>query len=157
MRTILIALAIAAAGVSSPALADWQYTKWGMSPAEVALASKGAASISNGQPGDRYAGAEIGAVGTYQSGDYSFDAVFYFVANKLADIRLKLANSASQAYRLKNDLDGVYGKAFDESKSLYHLITYHDVPKNNRVDLLIIGDKATLEYRPLKDGSASGL
>lgn len=149
------ALLLAMLAFGSPAQADWQYTRWGMTPTQVAAASGGAVVVGTGDAGDRYSGAEIGAVGNYRSGDYRFHAVFYFVNNRLSDIRLKL--EGSDAYALKNSLDGVYGKPFRESRNAYHLITYHDAAKNNRVDLLIIGDSATLEYRPLKDASAAGL
>lgn len=135
--------------------AEWQYTKWGMTPAQVVAASKGAAILSTGLAEERYAGADIRATGVYTSGHYRFRTVFYFVDGKLADIRLKL--QGENHYNLKNDLLGVYGTPFKESVSL-RLTTWHDTKKNNRVDLLIIGDShTTLEYRPLKSESAGGL
>ncbi len=155
MKAMTIGAVALFVATSAPAHADWQYTKWGMTPEQVAAASKGAVTVGTGDPGDHYAGADIGATGTYVSGDYTFSAVFYFVQGKLADIRLKM--NGPDGYKLKNDLDGVYGKPFYESGGNFPLVTYHDVAKNNRVDLLMIGSSTTLEYRPLKNASASGL
>lgn len=138
----------------SAARADWQYTRWGMTPGQVVAASHGAVSTSSGDPGDHVEGEEVGASGTYASGDFKFRAVFYFINDKLADIRLKLLGS--DPYALKNSLDGVYGKPFYDSHDGF-IVTYHDAKKNNRIDLVTIGDLATLEYRPLVDASASGL
>lgn len=137
------------------ARADWQYTKWGMTPIEVAKASKGAVSVGNGDPKEEYDGAKIGAIGTYVSGDYQFKANFHFTDNKLVDVRLELIKG--EFYALKNALLGLYGKPFDESPRL-GLTTWHDISKNNRIDLLSIGSSyVMLEYRPLKNDSAAGL
>ena len=155
MRLKSMTLAGVLMAMPGAAHADWQYTKWGMSPTQVAAASHGAVQVGTGDPGDKYDGADIGATGTYASGDYRFKAVFYFVGGKLSDIRLSLL--AGENYALKNSLLGVYGRPFDASDDL-GLTTWHDTAKNNRVDLLIIGSNSTsLEYRPLKDTSATGL
>ena len=141
--------------VSGTAHADWQYTKWGMSPEQVAVASKGVVSVGKGHPDKEYKGAEIGATGTYTSGKYKFDVNFHFTEGKLVDVRLELI--AGEQYELKNDLLGLYGKPFYEGDSL-GLTTWHDTAKNNRVDLLMIGSGYTnLEYRLLKNENASGL
>lgn len=157
MKNVIALLALSSFCLATAAHADWQYTKWGMSPDQVAKASAGKVTIGAGDPGDRYDGATIGATGEYVSGDYHFDAVFYFVDNKLSDIRLKLLGG--DGYKLKNSLDGLYGKPFyAHDTSITSLTTYHDEKKNNRIDLLMIGaDSTTLEYRPLNDDSSAGL
>jgi hypothetical protein len=141
--------------VATPAMADWQYTRWGMTPAQVAVASHGAATTGNGEPGERVQGQEVGATGTYASGDFKFRSVFYFDRGKLVDIRLKLIGGNQND--LRNSLDGLYGKPFKEYKGILQVATYHDEKKNNRVDLTAIGDLVTLQYRPLVDASAAGL
>lgn len=158
MRKILL-LTVVTLTLTTPAKADWQYTHWGMTPDQVAKASGGNVSVGSGTPGDKYEGADIGAVGTYTSGEHQYDAVFYFKNDRLIDIHLKLKNATKKQWLvLKNSLDDLYGKPFKEIQYLMSLTTYHDKSKNNRVDLFMIGDDSvTLEYRPLKDESASGL
>lgn len=157
MKTLKILIAGASIGMSHPAHADWQYTRWGMSPAEVAAASEGQANLSGGEPGQKVTGYDIGAVGTYKAGEYNFESTFYFAKNKLSRVDLKLIGNDISG--LKSAIDGLYGKTFDESFSPVHRVyIYHDREKNNRVDLLIIGyQSASLSYRPLVNPDASGL
>jgi hypothetical protein len=58
-----------ALGFVSPAKADWQYTKWGMTPQQVAAASGGNAQLeTDGR----------GCTGTYRVGKFKFDVTFEF-------------------------------------------------------------------------------
>lgn len=155
IRVAACAAFIVLASNGTAAKADWQYTRWGMTPAQVAAASGGKVLAGVGRPGDRVDGQEVGAIGSYTSGVFKFEAVFYFVGGRLADIRLNLI--AGDRYALKSSLDGVYGRPFRESGGGLSIVTYHDVKKNNRVDLFTIGELSTLEYRPLVDRSAAGL
>jgi hypothetical protein len=157
MKRFVAIACIAASMVATSAHADWQYTKWGMSAEQVAKLSKGAVVTGPGAPGDHVDGETVGATGTYASGEYQFQATFYFVEDKLADVRLKLKDN--DGYALKNALNGLYGKPFDETAdSILNIVTYHDKVKNNRIDLIMIGkDSTTLEYRPLTDESSNGL
>ena len=139
---------------ANAAHAEWQYTKWSMTPAEVVSASKGEATLGSGEAEDVVPRENVGAVGTYVSGDYRFKVVFYFREDKLVDIRLGLI--AGTGPSLKNSLMGQYGLPFDDTPSI-GLTTWRDSIKNNRVDLLRIGSSTNLEYRPLVDASASGL
>lgn len=157
MKTVKILIAGASIAMSQPAYADWQYTRWGMSPAEVAAASEGQANLSGGESGQQVSGYDIGAVGTYKAGEYNFNSTFYFKNNKLSLVKLELMGNDVSG--LKGAIDGLYGKTFDQSVSPVHgVYIYHDREKNNRVDLLIIGYKsASLSYRPLVNSNASGL
>ncbi len=160
MRTAIFLVPLAALSLAAPAQADWQYTRWGMSPEQVAGASAGSVSLDSGTANDEIPGEKVGARGTYSSGPYNFKVVFYFSERKLVDVRLRLIsdNILDDAWKLKNDLDGIYGRPFAESGGIGPIITYHDPGKNNRVDLIIITNKfANLEYRPLRNASASGL
>ena len=156
MQGLRVAIVAASLCLSSAAHADWQYTKWGMTPVQVASASKGTVNVGKGKPDQEYEGAEIGATGTFTSGNYSFTVNFHFRDEKLVDVRLNLVRG--ERYALKNDLLGLYGKPFDESIGGLDLTTWHDPEKNNRVDLLMIGAGYTmLEYRPLRSENTSGL
>lgn len=84
-----IALALACCGVSA-AKADWEYTKWGMSPQDVLNASNGAAKASS-DPRPDSSGNVTKLVAPYQSGKLSFEAQFAFdAADKLASVTLVL-------------------------------------------------------------------
>lgn len=142
---------------NNPAYAAWQYTEWGMTPEQVAQASNGKAMLSFGESGDNIKGYNIGNVGSHKSGKYVFRSVFYFQSNKLILIKLE-TTSNNQCYGLANDLMGVYGKPFSQSKSAIGAIwTWQDTQKNNRVSLLSIGDDCSLDYKPLRSSNNSGL
>lgn len=153
VKTLVLCLALVC---STTAHADWQYTRWGMTPAEVAAASNGMVEVGTGDLKDAYDGAQIGATGTYAAGKFRFQASFYFIGGKLADVHLRLVGG--DPYALKASLLGVYGKPFSDVEGGFDVTTWHDQPKNNRVDLIMIDDGyTTLEYRPLLDDSAPGL
>src|SRR5687768_8936635 len=64
------------------AVADWQYTRWGMTVDEVVKASKGQLKPCDAQlcSGQELRGTkdEVRLIGNYASGQYSFKAYFYF-------------------------------------------------------------------------------
>lgn len=160
MRVPMTLLPLSALLLASPAYADWQYTRWGMTPEQVTAASSGKVTVGPGDPQEEYPSAKIGASGDYSNGEFSFKAKFYFANGKLVDVRLKLvsADLVGDGYKIKNALDGRYGKPFSESGGLMPIITYQDAENNNRIDLVMIGNRSTmLEYRPLRDASSSGL
>ena len=81
--------------VASPANADWQYTRWGMTPEQVKTSSRGAATENTDTELDAK---ELKAKLTapYRSGALLFRADFLFnSANKLSVVRLKLDDSGS--------------------------------------------------------------
>ena len=63
-----------------PAKADWEYTKWGMTPEQVASASKGAVKIIPQAQRKRIdeAKMESGAEGTFTDGELRLHVVFSF-------------------------------------------------------------------------------
>src|SRR4051812_26763659 len=75
---------------ASPALAGWEYTKWGMTPKQVVAASKGKAKLGNGEPGDRVVNEQVGALGTYHATGGEFGTIFYFREGKLNQVNLKM-------------------------------------------------------------------
>lgn len=75
----LIAIALAAVGIATPVAAvDWQYTRWGMSVAELVSASAGSVHEvpPEGEPAGR-AGVKM-AVGEYAAGPFRMTARFLF-------------------------------------------------------------------------------
>jgi len=146
--------------LSSPAVAGWQYTNWGMSPEQVVAASKGKASSGSGEPGDRVSDSplEVGAVGTHSSGKWQFRTVFYFDGGKLSYIKATLQNGEKGCGSLWADMKSVYGKPFSEDHdAIMGTAIWQDSTKNNRVALLEIGDLCAIDYKPLKSADNQAL
>lgn len=83
-----------------PAAADWQFTKWGMTPAQVKAASKGAAKellpdeAADSSPKDGHVKALLGS--DYVSGNFTFRAYFRFDAEqKLREVMLSNTSNGS--------------------------------------------------------------
>jgi hypothetical protein len=94
MRLLGIVLVLACCGVSA-AKADWEYTKWGMTPQEVVGASKNLAKASN-DPHPDSDGNVTKLVAPYQSGKFAFEAQFAFdTADKLASVTLVLNDKST--------------------------------------------------------------
>lgn len=85
MRLAVAALAMA--GLATPALADWQYTKWGMSPDEVITAANGTAQKVKDEKDKRVRKLPRLATGKASEGKVNFDVEFFFLDNKLSLIR----------------------------------------------------------------------
>jgi hypothetical protein len=92
MQLLGVVLALAGYGASA-AKADWEYTKWGMTPQQVIDASKDLAKPST-DPNDLLPDSDGNVsklVAPYQSGKFSFEAQFGFnAADKLASVTLVL-------------------------------------------------------------------
>lgn len=89
MKLFAIALALAACGVSA-AKADWEYTKWGMTPGQVAGAAKNLTKKSSDLHPDSD-GNVTKLVAPYRNGKFSFEAQFGFdAADRLSSVTLVL-------------------------------------------------------------------
>jgi hypothetical protein len=89
---IVLALACCGAGVAK---ADWEYTKWGMTPQQVLSASKNLAKPGTDLEPDSD-GNITKLVAPYQSGKFAFEAQFGFdAADKLASVTLVLGDAAA--------------------------------------------------------------
>lgn len=81
MRHQIAALLILlGAGSAVPAMADWEYTKWGMTPEQVAAASHGAVTVlpPNLRRRIEEAKMESGAEGTFTDGELRLHVAFGF-------------------------------------------------------------------------------
>jgi hypothetical protein len=76
-------LIVGGAGLAAPAMADWEYTKWGMTQEQVASASKGAVSVIPKAQRKRVEEAkmESGAEGTFTDGGLRLHVTFSFDTN----------------------------------------------------------------------------
>jgi hypothetical protein len=93
LQGVRILLVLACCGAST-AKADWEYTRWGMSPQDVVEASKNVAKeIADPRPDS--AGNVTKLTAPYQGGDYSFEAQFAFdPADKLASVTLVMKDNS---------------------------------------------------------------
>jgi hypothetical protein len=106
---------IALAAPFRPAVADWQYTKWGMSPEQVVKASAGAVMLTAARPigegsADDRSGLEMRAEGTFAAGPLHCDVSFGFdAAGRLAFVTYSIDDPARNGL-LKEWLVRRYGQ-----------------------------------------------
>src|ERR1700678_890561 len=94
MKLFGIALALVCCGASA-AKADWEYTKWGMSPQQVVSAAKNRTRKSSDLHADSD-GNVTKLVAPYQSGKFSFEAQFGFdAADRLSSVTLVLNDKSA--------------------------------------------------------------
>ena len=136
VRTLSISLIGITLLIASAAHADWQYTKWGMSPEEVVAASKGMVSRVTPEHLDRrrmetarivelaenkhtLASADMllarvdttnppSTMGKHDAGAFRFEAAMFFGESGLERVRLVLKDD-SQTTDLMNSLRSRYG------------------------------------------------
>ncbi len=161
MCAIRIAAAfILACVLGGPAFADWQYAKWGMTPAEVIEASAGKA-IRDDKPAANEQGDIIKLRAQHSAGDYQFVVFFKFDqrADKLTAVQLLLLNPA-RCDALRDELIAKYGSpARTASSSLSKETTWLGANNNNRIAIIDLGAGAlcSLEYSALSSSSRKGL
>lgn len=144
----------------NPAAADWQYTKWGMTPDEVIAASNGAASESTPSPDSEPSEIVTLASADYVASGYEFWVSFGFSADRrLSEVSLSLRDSDKCVY-LADALDRRYGRPVSREGGLLTVITWHEPDSGNSSELQVFGDDEIiwchLVYKPLL-GPDSGL
>jgi hypothetical protein len=94
MKLLGIVLALACCAASA-AKADWEYTKWGMTPQQVVSASKNLAKEGSDLHPDSD-GNVTKLVAPFQSGKFSFEAQFGFdTADRLSSVTLVLNDKST--------------------------------------------------------------
>ena len=141
---------------SAPALANWQFTKWGMSPAEVFEASNGAAPIGDIEEitEDR---SQIKNSGVYMVGSIPLRSRYHYIDNRLTMVELFVESSAT-CYVFRQNLGSQYGKPFsDMDEEIIKETTWKDTEKMNRIFLREIGESCWLRYSELGKDTRSRL
>jgi hypothetical protein len=161
----IISLAVAAIVYAWPisALADWQYTKWGMSVDQVIAASKGAASQTTPEISAQHSafdGSQAAKLSApYCSGTFQFTAYFMFGRrDTLTSVSLELA--AGDPHILIGELRTKYGKPTSEDADgvLNSLIWYAGGDMISIVEIESgAGTLATVSYQPRLTPDNSGL
>ena len=104
MKLLGMVLALACCGASA-AKADWEYTKWGMTPQQVVSASKNLAKEGSDLRPDSD-GNVTKLVAPYQSGKFSFKAQFGFdAADRLSSVTLVLNDKSTDMDMESMDMD----------------------------------------------------
>jgi hypothetical protein len=162
MRNAKRALAVVGLsfGIISVAHADWQYTRWGMTEAEVVKASRGQA-IPNPQLARTSTEVELAKLtAPYTTGAYNFEARFMFnrSTDKLTGVRLNLSD-ASKCIPLYHELVAKYGKPLSESNtSGMRIGKWQDRPSNMTIAILDIGQRTCeVMYGALVSANNKGL
>jgi hypothetical protein len=141
---------------ATPAFADWQYTRWGMSSDEVITASKGSLKRGDGQKSAQNSDTRQ-ATGSYVTGDLEFDANLWFGPDGLRTVSLSLRDD-KKCQDIQRDLLGKYGTPVERSGGTVQRLMWADREANNRVALVTTGlGYCQLSYEPLISGSSSGL
>ena len=147
MRALCLSFGILIALVSG-ASANWEYAHWGMTPEQVAAASKGMVKALPASARTTIAAANLrsGAEGTHKDGNLLLDVRFSFDAttNGLACVSYVVSNPAQNAL-LKDILIKRYGPPQSEGGLPAIGLQQLDWTKTDEINLMITtGERATV-------------
>jgi hypothetical protein len=169
-EAFLICESPAKAGWEDAKKADWEYTKWGMTPQQVVSASQNLATEGSDLRPDSD-GNVTKLVAPYQSGKFSFEAQFGFdVADRLASVTLVL-NDKSAGMDMGADMNMGQGKCYDLLVSVntaygppqgggsahmqYSIETWQDQTNKNNVTYTVLdGVGCYVQYSAIKSAAA---
>ncbi len=158
------------AGLEFAMKANWEYTKWGMTPQEVVSASKNLAT-EGFDPHPDSDGNVTKLVGPYQSGKLSFEAQFGFdPTDRLASVTLVL-NDKSAGMDMGADMNMGHGPCYDLRVSVntangepqgvrsahmqYTIETWQDQANTNKLTYTVLdGVGCYVQYSALKSVAA---
>lgn len=139
---------------STVAWADWEWTRWGMSPEQVVRASKGRATVLDPAAGkrlNRFEGTQILAVmSEYQAAGKVFEVRFGFDAERRLN-EVTLNAGADAFYDLVRMMTAIYGAPVDGSDRIIPGRTWIDRSKGNAIQLIKLNG-AVIQYRPVPKG-----
>ena len=169
MKLFGIALALVSCGASA-VKADWEYTKWGMTPEQVVSAAKNLTRKSSDLHPDSD-GNVTKLVAPYQSGKFSFEAQFGFdAADRLSSVTLVL-NDKSAGMDMGADMNMDHGGCHDLLASVktahgppqgggsahmqYSIETWQDQKNKNNVTYTVLdGVGCYVQYSAIKSAAA---
>ncbi|RDJ21997.1 hypothetical protein DWF00_27135 [Bosea caraganae] len=151
MRAVIVAIL---AMVPLAAKADWQYSKWGMNPAQVIEAARGAATPF--QDSSETADQRSKVVAPYQSGRHTFRSRFVFDrSDRLSIVMLELSDP-SRCPELYADLTQAYGPPQAKSPQGY-FPKWWDRKNGNVVTLVdMVRTICSIQYMPLGEAGTPG-
>jgi hypothetical protein len=177
MKLSGLVLALACCGASA-AKADWEYTKWGMTPEQVASAAKNLTKASSDLQPDSD-GNVTKLVAPYQSGKFSFEAQFGFdAADRLSSVTLVLNDKSAGMdmdmggdMKMAPDMNMAHGACHDLQVSVqtahgppqgggsahmqYTIETWQDRKNKNNVKYTVLdGVGCYVQYGAIKPAAA---
>lgn len=158
MRLLVCGVLLTAAlSLSQAAKADWQYTKWGMSPDQVVSASAGAVSRSTSSL-EGPNGTALLASGTYAVvPGFIAEATFGFTNGGLSAVQLKFPTDG-KCYAIGIKLTEQYGRADDAVDLLVSTKkTWNDTASGNKVVFNRFSESCYLTYQPINFRPKSSL
>ncbi len=150
LRGLAAALSVAIFGTITPALADWQYTQWGMSAAQVETASKGTAVVNKDRSLDA-ADLTAGLTAFFRGDKRPFTAVFLFDAvGKLSVVTLNPTDRIS-CDPIHSSLAAHYGTPVSTDQHKFgQTAQWNDVDGDNVVIFLDLGQgNCSIQYSSL--------
>lgn len=147
--------------IAAPACADWQYSRWGMTPDQVVAASKGAARLATDDERAQLDGPRTGprrtlAIGNHTAAGIPLSVRFVFDGDRLVLVSAGVTRPAD-AEPLRQALLMQYGQpAFVSRVSVLTQLGWSDQKNGNKVEFIHTrtGDGSAVNYSPL---SGSGL
>ena len=144
---------------ATAANADWQYTKWNMTPSQVIEASNGQAEMIKPLTREyRQRGKWVRS--SYKSGELAFDVVFRFDVNSkgLNMIKLRLKDKSQCDFlvsALKSEHENSIAKVISRG---WRILSWNDQKSNSRLSYIegrIGGSPVScgIEYTPTKSGA----
>ena len=171
MKLFGIAFALVSCGASA-AKANWEYTKWGMTPEQVVSAAKNLTRKSS-DPHPDSDGNVTKLVAPYRSGKFSFEAQFGFdAADRLSSVTLVLNDkSAGMDMDMGADMNMDHGGCHDLQVSVkttygprqgggsahmqYSIETWRDQKNKNNVTYTVLdGVGCYVQYSAIKSAGA---
>ena len=129
-----------------PVNADWEFTKWGMSPEQVVQASKGQAR----PPGPEEDISSVLLTQDWQSGRFLFTVSYIFKKDaggqRLREVKLQLRNTQLRG-QLLDALKKKYGTSKEERKGPINLVEWQH--SGDSIHYLTDLKDATILYQPL--------
>ena len=160
MRILFVTAIVAALFTPMTARADWQYTKWGMSPAQTQQASRGAlrAVTPAEAPKKSIMGVAPSLIGTYTAGPLQFEATLYFQPAGLYLVHLTQPDSGRNMEALAA-LRGAYGEPVSNETSMVGKVyRWRDDNLNLSVEAYSFSKGGfTINYQPLRTAASGRL
>jgi hypothetical protein len=139
------------------AYADWQFTKWGMTPEQVIAASGGSAVTPDAEKSKSCSSPSgedkcLAIMPSYKVGSYKFEVSFQFSERKLNRILLKV--DPKEYPNVREMLLGVYGEPISDKKTSFSSkAIWKDDRNKNSVSLNWMPDTyLTIYYEPIVTG-----
>ena len=148
-------------GITTSSYADWQYTKWGMTPAQVIDASKGSVVATNNKDKSSQSasdGSHKALLTTqYKSGKFKFTVYFLFdkTSSELTYVHLLLNDKKFNA-ELLGATTSKYGK-FDGKSTGKYLNAVYWYSEGDQITYIDVLSSVSLNYRPRLTKNNQGL